>query len=79
MLAGFAGTSNKITIQELNHSIKRNFGGFEANRFDPLDTFRYHYQHVSNVLESSEDDRPPTDQINLLDSCLSGKYSSFPG
>lgn len=79
MVAGFSHQGEELTVEQLNHSINRNFGGFEREKFDPLAIFKSHCEPVIATMQSSDDDRPPSDPIELIESCLSGEHIKFDG
>lgn len=82
MIAGFASQSAALRKEQLKHSIMRNFGGFEQEKFNPLKIFDDECQGFMESMESADnhdDPSPPVEQIELIDSCLSGKYTRFHG
>ncbi|XP_067937583.1 E3 ubiquitin-protein ligase rnf213-alpha-like [Watersipora subatra] len=78
MVVNFAATRGGLTGNRLEHSIKRNFGGFDPALFDPMRIFHVHCPTIER-LPPSPDGRPPTDSIGLIQSSLSGADTNFPG
>jgi len=79
MVASFATSSNgTINRNQLEHSIRRNFGGFDTDSFNPMDVFRRHCRAM-DMLSHQEDGRPPIDSIGLIRSSLSGQDTAVPG
>ena len=73
MVVNFASRTGKLNRNQLEHSIRRNFGGFDPETgFDPMDIFREHCTNLDQ-LEMQEDGRPPIDSIGLVESSLSGE------
>lgn len=80
MVANFAKKTNGINMNQLEHSIRRNFGGLDHQGYiRPIDIFKQHCRTALEHLRSSGDGTPPTDAIELIDACLSGQYTSFSG
>lgn len=79
MVAGFSHQADELTVEQLKHSINRNFGGFERDKFDPLAIFNNHCEHVIDNMHATDDDLPPSDPIDLINSCLSGEHIKFDG
>ena len=73
MIVGFARTTGRLTRNQLEHSIKRNFGGFDPDdqRFKPMKVFQDHCP-VFEILEEGEDGEPATDSIGLIQASLFG-------
>lgn len=79
MVAKFAESKNGLNWNRLEYSIKRNFGGLDPKKvITPLDKFK---TKCGEALEgiNSTDEYLPTTAIELIESCLSGEYSSFSG
>ena len=73
MVVRFARESGKLTKNQLEHSIKRNFGGFnpDDDSFSPMDIFKKNCQ-TFQTLEESDDHQPATDSIGLIEASLFG-------
>ena len=74
MVVNFAAiNAGRLTRNQLEHSIKRNFGGFDPDdkRFDPMDMFTKQCSLI-DTLEESEDGKPETDPIKLVQASLFG-------
>ena len=73
MVVNFARITGKLTRNQLEHSILRNFGGFDPDdvKFQPMEIF----QKICPVfasLEPSDDDLPETEPIKLIQASLFG-------
>ena len=72
MVANYDSQTGQLSRNQLEHSIRQNFGGFNPETgFDPTDIFRCHCNYMDQ-LEMPEDGRPPVDSIGFLKSALSG-------
>lgn len=72
-------TRGGLTLEQLEHSIRRNFGGFDTDLFNPMDTFREKLHNIETLPRHPEDagDLPPTDAIGLIKSSLSGNVPAL--
>ena len=78
MVVNFAKTDGVLTQNHLEHSIRRNFGGFDPAEFNPMATFdRLCSPPISSLKKTG--DRPPTDPIGLIKSSLSGNETALQG
>lgn len=77
MVVNFAKSSGELNRNQLEHSIKRNFGGFDPDDFNPLDTFLKCCPSMSSLKQV--DENPPTDAIGLIKSSLSGNVTALQG
>ena len=73
MVVRFCRATGKLTKNQLEHSIKRNFGGFnpDDDTFSPMDIFRKNCP-TFEALEESDDNQPATDSIGLIEASLFG-------
>ena len=73
MVVGFARSTGQLTVNQLEHSIKRNFGGFDPDddEFRPMDIFLENCPAIQ-TLAKSEDGTPATDSIGLIRASLFG-------
>lgn len=79
MVVNFAkSTKGKLNRNQLEHSIRRNFGGFDPRDFDPMNVFINHCPTLGN-LPMSRDHKPPLDPISLIKATLSGSETSLKG
>ena len=78
MVVNFAASSGRLNRNQLEHSIRRNFGGFDPESFDPMTVFKSHCPTIER-LQASSDGRPPTDSIGLIKSSLSGSDTALKG
>lgn len=78
MMANLAQQSQALNLNQLEHSILRNFGGFEFNpkEYNPLEIFKQQCPTLFANLHRHKNDTPPVDPVNLMKSCLSGKHTS---
>lgn len=74
MVADFARRTGRLTLNQLEHSIKRNFGGFDPDQFSPMDIFRQNCPMINSLKPSDEGykDEPATDSIGLIKASLFG-------
>ena len=73
MVVNFASRTGELNRNQLEHSIRRNFGGFDPESgFDPMDIFAG-FCPTLDTLAMQEDGRPPIDSIGLIKSSLSGE------
>ena len=77
MVTNFA-IEEELTRNQLEHSIRRNFGGFDPDEFDPMLEFKKQCQAL-DMLRWEPDGRPPIDSIGLIRSSLSGADTTVPG
>jgi len=77
MVVNFADNTKSLNRNQLEHSIRRNFGGFDPEKFDPMEFFEK--QCNLETLEHQEDGRPPVDSIGLIQSSLSGEDTALEG
>lgn len=77
MVVNFAKSSGGLNRNQLEHSIKRNFGGFDPDDFNPLETFLKRCPSINSLKRVDGD--PPTDAIGLIKSSLSGKVTALEG
>ena len=61
-----------LTAAQLEHSIKRNFGGFDTDQFNPMDVFKEKLHNLETLPRHDEEDgtAPPTDPMGLIKSSL---------
>lgn len=79
MVVNFADQSRELNRNQLEHSIRRNFGGFDpASGFDPMAIFSEHCPTL-DTLAPQTDGRPPIDPIGLIKSSLSGMDTAIKG
>lgn len=79
MVVNFADKTGKLNRNQLEHSIRRNFGGFDPETgFDPMVIFSEYFTTL-DTLDLQEDGRPPIDSIGLIKSSLSGKDTAMKG
>lgn len=78
MVVNFADSTGALNRNQLEHSIRRNFGGFDQDVFDPMTVFTEHFPSL-NALEKQENGRPPVDSIGLIQSSLSGEDTALEG
>lgn len=79
MVVNFADKSGVLNRNQLEHSIRRNFGGFDPESgFDPMDIFSGYCQTL-DTLAPQTDGRPPIDSIGLIQSSLSGVDTATKG
>ena len=78
MLVNLAEKSESLDLNQLEHSILRNFGGFDPDKFNPLNIFKQ-YTPNATELARSDDGIPPVDPMGLIKSSLSGEHTSFKG
>ncbi|XP_067940326.1 E3 ubiquitin-protein ligase RNF213-like [Watersipora subatra] len=73
MVVGFARQTGKLNKNQLKHSVKRNFGGFDPDdrKFQPMEIFMRHCPTFEE-LDNSDDDMPTTDSIGLVQAGLFG-------
>ena len=73
MVVGFARTTRKLTRNQLEHSILRNFGGFDPNdfKFQPMEIFKQ-ICPIFDDLKPSDDGKPETEPIKLIQTSLFG-------
>lgn len=73
MVVNYANTSKAgLNRNQLEHAIKRNFGGFNPDKFNPMDVFTKHCKDKFQRLAASPDNLPPTDSMGLIKTSLSG-------
>ena len=73
MVVNFAGRTGRLNRNQLEHSIRRNFGGFDPETgFDPMNIFTQ-FCPTLDTLAMQADGRPPIDSIGLIESSLSGE------
>ena len=73
MVVNFAETSDGVLNRnQLEHSIKRNFGGFDPEKFNPMEVFTRHCRDKFERLAPSADDLPLTDSLGLIKTSLTG-------
>lgn len=78
MVANFAKNDGELNHNHLEHSIKRNFGGFDPVEFNPMDAFIKCCPAI-NALKPATGNSPPTDPIGLIQSSLSGNETALQG
>lgn len=78
MIVNLAEESGSLNLNQLEHSILRNFGGFDPDKFNPLDVFK-RFCPPASKLPRSASGLPPVDPEELIKSSLSGEYTSFKG
>ena len=78
MVTNFACGKDGLNRNQIEHSIRRNFGGFDPDEFDPMAEFRKKCKSLE-VLPPQDDGRPPVDSIGLIRSSLSGEETAVPG
>ena len=73
MVVGFARTTRKLTRNQLEHSILRNFGGFDPDdfKFQPMEIFKQ-ICPIFDDLKPSDDEQPETAPIKLIQTSLFG-------
>jgi len=71
MVVNFARSTGHLNRDQLEHSIKRNFGGFDPDKFNPMKIFTAKCPAIDTLKENREHD-PPTDPIGLIKSSLFG-------
>jgi len=79
MTASFARQHSTLYQSQLEHSIRRNFGGFDTDLFNPVELFKKHVDLDSMTEPEAEQDRPPCDTIGLIQASLSGSVSALQG
>lgn len=79
MVISFATKAGPLNKNQLEHSIKRNFGGFDSNLFDPMTIFRQHCGASMERLPDSPDGKPPINSLGLIKSSLSGEDTALKG
>ena len=73
MVVNFASRTGELNRNQLEHSIRRNFGGFDPESgFDPMHIFAENCPTLA-TLEKQKDGRPPIDSIGLIEASLSGE------
>lgn len=73
MVVNFAATSKDgLNRNMLEHSIKRNFGGFDPDKFDPMNVFTRHCRDKFERLAPSFNNLPLTDSMGLIKTSLTG-------
>lgn len=74
MVVNFADIDERegLNRNQLEHSIRRNFGGFDPEKFDPMEVFTRHCRDKFERLAPSTDKWPPTDSMGLIKTSLSG-------
>ncbi|XP_067936897.1 E3 ubiquitin-protein ligase rnf213-alpha-like [Watersipora subatra] len=77
MVTNFA-TADTLSRNRIEHSVRRNFGGFDPDDFDPMKIFSEECPALK-TLESDQDGRPPVDPIGLIQSSLSGVDTAAKG
>lgn len=78
MVVNLANETGTLNRNQIEHSIRRNFGGFDPDSFDPMSVFLKHCPAIEDI-PMSETGRPPVDPIGLIKSSLSGEDTSFKG
>ena len=73
MVVNFASAnrSGSLNRNQLEHSILRNFGGFDPEKFNPLEVFKKHLTTLQK-LDYSEGGLPPVDSMELIKYSISG-------
>jgi len=69
MVVNFARETGHLTAEQVEHSIKRNFGGFDMEIFDPMTIFRKHCPAIES-LKKEYKPGPPINSIGLIKSSL---------
>jgi len=77
MVVNFADNTKALNRNQLEHSIRRNFGGFDPETFNPMEFFEK-YCNMDD-LKLAKDDRPPVDSIRIIQASLSGEDTAFEG
>lgn len=72
MAVGFARKTGALNRNQLEHSIKRNFGGFDPDEFSPMELFLEDCHQIFKALPASRDGEPATDSIGLIKASLFG-------
>ena len=75
MVINFANETGDLTRSHLIHSIRRNFGGFDPDGFNPMEIFEDRCPRIRD-LPYSEDNNPPIDSMGLIKSSLFGVQSA---
>ena len=78
MVVNFANIDGPLNRNQLEHSIRRNFGGFDPEKFDPMEVFKEHCTSLE-TLAFRKNGRPPIDPIGLIKSSLSGEDTAIKG
>lgn len=79
MIVNLAEESQSLNLNQLEHSILRNFGGFDPDQFNPLDIFKSFCPSAS-ALPHNRFGIPPVSPEELIKASLSaGQYTSFNG
>ena len=74
MVVNLARRTGELNRNQLEHSIRRNFGGFDPETdFDPMRIFERFCVDLLDTLQLQDDGRPPIDSIGLIESSLSGE------
>ena len=76
MVVNFAKANGELNRNHLEHSIKRNFGGFDPSEFNPMKAFMKCCPTISTLKKAKT---PPTDPIGLIKSSLSGSDTALQG
>lgn len=77
MVVNFAKTYETLNRNHLEHSIKRNFGGFDPAEFNPMVAFEKCCPSIKMLKTTGN--KPPTDPIGLIKSSLSGNETALQG
>ncbi|XP_067935230.1 E3 ubiquitin-protein ligase rnf213-alpha-like [Watersipora subatra] len=78
MVVNFATHDGPLNRNQLEHSILRNFGGFNPEKFDPMEEFKQNCDFLSK-LEASKSGRPSVKPIELIKASLSGEETALIG
>lgn len=78
MIVNLAEQSKSLNLNQLEHSILRNFSGFDPEKFNPLNMFKEFCPSASELPRSTTG-LPPVDPKELIKSSLSGEHTSFEG
>ena len=70
-----ASPNQCLTVNELEYSIRRNFGGFPHAMLDTVSFFDKHLKDVKAKMKQNSEDVPPLNPEKMIETCLSGIHT----